>query len=608
MQRLAGRSTKPPIIIAGDVGAPGPWSGELMSRLVIVLAAIELVILLAIGWLLGPALEQQLVPGLWIWDASVGGQTPTEAATQLRADLPLYQPIIVLVGPEGQTWSLTPVDLGMGVDMDETLARAFEPGHGVPPEQAVGERLRIMLGGRRLSPVLTYDPDTALRAVATVGEQLDRPARDAAVQLVGTEVVLAPGNTGRRMEVTRTLAAVLPSLLQLSPVEVVVPVTDLMPALEDGQAEQAMRIAEKILEAPLTLLVPDPREGDPGPWDIAPDVLAQMLVIEIQADQTAVTLDQAAMAEQLGSLATALYRDPVDATYDFNMATIQLDLLTPSATGREVDVAATVSAINQALSEGRHMVPLVLRELLPAIDDTLTAEDLGVRELVAVGESYFTGSSSVFSFNEHLGDVTPEAGYDESYVIIGNRTVPGVGGGICQVATTAFRAAYFGGFPIIERWPHAYRVGYYELGGFGPGFDATIYSPVVDFRFNNDTPYHILVRTEVDPASARLRFLFYSTSANRNVEQIGPEWGDPVSPGPPVYEYDATLPSGTVRKLESAHDGLSARLGRVVTDEAGNVLSRDEFVSNFIPWSARYAFGPGYTPPAGVEVVGLPEP
>jgi vancomycin resistance protein YoaR len=264
------------------------------------------------------------------------------------------------------------------------------------------------------------------------------------------------------------------------------------------------------------------------------------------------------------------------------------------------------------------------------VPDTLTAEDLGIRELVAVGESYFTGSSSArdsnirlgaskfdgvivapdetFSFNEHLGDVTLEAGYDESYVIIGDRTVPGVGGGICQVATTAFRAAYFGGYPVVERWPHAYRVGYYELGGFGPGFDATIYSPLVDFRFRNDTPHHILIRTEVDAAQARLRFLFYSTGDGRRVEQIGPEWGEAIPPEAPVYEYDPSLPAGSVTQIERAHSGLNAVLGRKVYDAEDNVLYEDQFVSNFIPWPARYKYGPSYIPPDNAEVISTPEP
>jgi vancomycin resistance protein YoaR len=174
------------------------------------------------------------------------------------------------------------------------------------------------------------------------------------------------------------------------------------------------------------------------------------------------------------------------------------------------------------------------------------------------------------------------------------------------VATTAFRAAYYGGYQIVERWPHAYRVGYYELGGYGPGFDATIYSPLVDFRFVNDTDHHLLIHTEVDGSRSRLRFVFYGTRDGRAVEQIGPTWGDPVPAGAPVYEYDPTMAPGTVVKLESAHKGLDAVLERVVRDAGGELLYEDRFVSNFVPWSARYRFGPGFQPPAGAEVVGLP--
>ncbi|MCJ7550635.1 MAG: VanW family protein [Anaerolineae bacterium] len=601
-----------------------------MSRLLIVLSAVLLTVILAIGWMLGPGLDGRFIPGVWVWNASLGGMSSEEAAVRLPTELPLYQPDIVLLGPEGQRWSFSPADLGVSINSEATLAQAYEPGHRTAGQSVFGERLNIMLDGKHLSPVLSWNPDTAWRALATIGMELARPVQDASVQLEGAQVVLVAGSIGRRMEVSQTLEALLPTLYALKPVEVVVPVTDLPPDVDDSQAEQVIHIAEQILEIPLTLLVPDPKEGDPGPWEIAPDVLANMLLIEMAADDVSVTLNQAALAQHLGPLAMALYRESVDATFDFDIETIQLNLITPSVMGREMDVAATVSRINEMMADGQHMVPLVINQIEPEIPDTLTAEDLGVRELVAVGESYFTGSSSardsnirlgaskfdgvvvapggVFSFNEHLGDVTPEAGYDESYVIIGNRTVPGVGGGICQVATTAFRAAYFGGFPIVERWPHAYRVGYYELGGFGPGFDATIYSPVVDFRFKNDTPYHLLVRTEIDAASSRLRYLFYSTATNRTVEQIGPEWGGAIPPGPSVYEYDESLPAGTVKKLESAHDGLSAVLGRIVKDGDGNVLSEDEFVSDFIPWPARYAFGPGYTPPAGAEVIDAPEP
>lgn len=581
--------------------------------------------------MLGPGLDQRLLPGVWVWDASLGGLTAEQAEGQLETALPLHQPTIALLGPDGQQWAFSPAELGMRVDAEATLDHAYQIGHQETDRWPFGERIRVILDGKQLSPVLVWHQDLAWDALTIVAEDLALPAQDATVGLQGSQVMLVEGRVGRRMEISKTLEMLLPALYALEPAEIVVPITDLPPVIDDVRAQQAVQLAEQVLAAPLNLLV-EGADGDAADtsWKIDPDVLARMLTIHVEPDEVAVDLNAAMLAEQLGPIAMALYREPVDAVYEFDTATISMVATSPSEMGREVDVAASVARINERVQAGEHAVPLVINSIEPEVPDTLTAEDLGIRELVAVGESYFTGSSSArdsnirlgaskfdgvlvkpgetFSFNEHLGDVTPEAGYDESYVIIGNRTVPGVGGGICQVATTAFRAAYFGGFPIVERWPHAYRVGYYELGGFGPGFDATIYSPIVDFRFRNDTPHHLLVTTEINAASSRLRFLFYSTNMGREVEQIGPEWGDPTPAGPPVYEYDASVPAGTVRRLESAHDGLRAVLGRIVRDAEGNLLYEDEFVSDFIPWSARYAYGPGYVPPEGVEVVNAPEP
>ncbi len=601
-----------------------------MSRLLIVLGVVQLIVILALSWLVGPALEARLLPGVWIWDISVGGMTAEEAARHLQTALPLYQLNVVLLGPDGQRWSFSPSDLGLAVDVDATLAQAYTLGRGGSSQDMLRERLSVMTGGRRFAPVLVWDAQVTEKALRSLADEVDRPPQDAAVRLEGSTVSLVPGRLGRRVELTRALEALTPPLYALERIELVLPVTDLSPGIDDAGAQRALSVAERILDAPLNLLVPHPWEGDPGPWSVNPDVLAGMVVIRTTDAEVDVALDEAALAQFLGPLAVALYREPVDATFEFDPGSIELSVTSSSMMGREIDVAASVARINEGLLAGEHWIPLVVNKIPPQIPDTLTAEDLGIRELVAVGESYYTGSSSardrnmrlgaskfdgvivppdgIFSFNEHLGDVTPDAGYDESYVIIGDRTVLGVGGGICQVSTTAFRAAYFGGYPIVERWPHAYRVGFYELGGFGPGFDATIYTPLVDFRFQNDTPHHILIRTEVNAAQARLRFLFYSTDDGRTVEQIGPEWGDSTPPGPPIYEYDASLAAGTVTQIERAYNGITAVLGRVVRDVEGTELYRDEFVSKFIPWSARYRYGPGYMPPADAEVVSTPEP
>ncbi len=601
-----------------------------MSRATIFFTALVVTLLVIMGALvaLGPLLDGRILPGVRVWETEVGGLKPMDAAPRIAEGVALDGPRIILVGPDGQRWAYSPRDLGLSLDLETTLGSSYAPGHDRDAWDLPLERLALMQKGRVVAPVLVWEEERARQQLHSLATQVDLEAQSAQVYLEGAEVRLEQGRPGRRVDVTGTLALLDPVLRTPDPVEVPLIVQALEPEVTDVEAARALDVAQTVLDEPLRVLVPDPEEGDPGPWTLRPEVLAQMLVVTAEEGGVQVELDRAALTEFLQPIAAALRQEAVDAKFHFDMASGELVPVEGSEIGRALDLEATVARINEQLLIGQHHVPLVVVEIPPEYPETATAADLGIVEEVAVGESYFIGSSSArdhnirlgaskfdgvivapgdtFSFNEHLGEVTLDEGYDESYVIIGDRTVPGVGGGICQVATTAFRAAYYGGYQIVERWPHAYRVGYYELGGYGPGFDATIYSPLVDFRFVNDTDHHLLIHTEVDGSRSRLRFVFYGTRDGRAVEQIGPTWGDPIPAGAPVYEYDPNMAPGTVVKLESAHKGLDAVLERVVRDAGGALLYEDRFVSNFVPWSARYRFGPGFQPPAGAEVVGLP--
>lgn len=602
-----------------------------MTRILFWGVVVLMLLLAATGilFVFGPYLDQRFVPGVWVWDAPVGGLMPSEARPHVREAMNLDEPLVTLIGPSGERWSFTPRDLGIDVQFSATLDKAYYSGHTQSGLDSIPERLKVMRDGEVVAPVLVWERARTEAQLETLASRLDVEPVDAQVVIEGMDVRVEPGQLGRRMDVTATLQALTPALHTLQPRDIVLSVTSLEPQITDAEAAQALDVAETVLAEPLQLLLGSPREDDPGPWFLAPERLAQMLVLRVNDGQVDVFLDETVLAQFLEPLAIALQRDPKNARFDFDPSTGTLTAVEASQTGRVLDVQASITRINERLQTGQHHIPLILKETKPAYPDTATAEELGIVELVAVGESYFGGSSTArshnirlgaskfdgliigpgetFSFNEHLGDVTPEEGYDESYVIVGDRTIPGVGGGICQVATTAFRAGFYAGFEIIERWPHAYRVGYYELGGYGPGFDATVYSPLVDLRFVNDTAHNLLIETEIDTVRARLRFLFYGTSDGRTVEQIGPTWGEPKPSGPPVYEYDPEMPEGTVEKLESAHDGLDAVLERVVRDAEGTVIYEDRFVSNFVPWSARYRFGPGYVPPENAEVIGLEE-
>ncbi|MDO8657698.1 MAG: VanW family protein [Candidatus Levybacteria bacterium] len=239
------------------------------------------------------------------------------------------------------------------------------------------------------------------------------------------------------------------------------------------------------------------------------------------------------------------------------------------------------------------------------------ANNLGIKELIGTGTSLFQHSipnrifnvtlasirlngilvapDEVFSFNKALGDVSSFTGYQQAYIIQNGRTVLGDGGGVCQVSTTLFRAVLNAGLPVMERSAHAYRVGYYEQDS-GPGIDATVYAPSVDFKFENDTGNYILIQTFIEPDFQRLTFKLYGTSDGRESIIDKPVILSQSPPLEPLYQDDPTLPKGQVKQVDFPASGANVYFTRKVIKNGKTIIS-DKFVSNYRPWQAIYLRG-----------------
>lgn len=554
----------------------------------------------------------RVYPGVRVWGVPVGGRRIPQAAAHLEERLTVTGELELRLRASEEEWTVRLADLGVALDGVATAELAFQIGR----EGGVVEHLRLLLRGQNLPPVLVVDPDKTRLYLEALAEQIDRPPVDAALKLEGGRPAMTPAEPGRALDVEASLSRILEAVEGMRG-EVDLLVEALPPLITD--AEAAYLEAEILLSEPFALVLPNPQEGDPGPWFLAPEELATMLRVEAVGSGLDVVPDTEALRSYLQSLAPALAIEPVNARFHFDEETGRLVAIAPSAEGRALDVEASLQNIVRALEAGQHAAALVPQSVPPRYPETATAEEMGVRELVALGDSYFIGSPSgrdhnirlaasrfdgivvppgeIFSFNHYLGEVSAEAGYDESYITAGEQLAIEVGGGICQVSTTAFRAALWGGYPIVERWYHYHRVGYYELRGYGPGFDATVYSPQVDLKFRNDRSAALLIETEIEEASHRLVFRFYSTDDGRRVEVEGPVVSDETQPGPPIYQLDESLPPGAVVEWQTAQNGLTATVERWVYDAAGNLLYHDVFVSRYAPRRAAYHYGPGYEPP-----------
>ncbi|WP_117237590.1 VanW family protein [Thermus sediminis] len=272
--------------------------------------------------------------------------------------------------------------------------------------------------------------------------------------------------------------------------------------------------------------------------------------------------------------------------------------------GLAFDEKEALAAYREARAQGRRSFRLPVRYTppTPSLKDLYA---LGVREHLATGETDFRGSSrerthnlllasgrldgllippGPFALNRALGPITREAGYKEAFVIVGDRTEQGVGGGVCQVSTTLFRAFFFAGLPIRERHAHSYQVAYYQP----PGLDAAVFQPHKDLKVLNDTPGHILVQRSV--VGTRLRFHLFGTK-DREVRWEGPLVSDRKPPLPPREIPDPSLPPGVRRQVDFAAEGARVEWRRSVRHQGGRAWE-DRVVSLYRPWGAVYLVGP----------------
>ena len=166
-------------------------------------------------------------------------------------------------------------------------------------------------------------------------------------------------------------------------------------------------------------------------------------------------------------------------------------------------------------------------------------------------DDHVIAPGETFSFNRTTGDRSADKGFREAPVIINGELQTGLGGGVCQVSTTVFNAAYEAGLPIVSRTNHALYISHYPQGR-----DATVNYPDTDLKFVNDTGHWLLLRTWV--GSSSLTVSLYGTPMHRRVVS---ETAPLVVTGPPPVKKvrDPTLPVGrTVLRGQAAlrHDFL----------------------------------------------------
>ena len=522
----------------------------------------------------------RLADGTQIAGVDVGGLTAKQATHKLESSWSAAneQPGAFTAG--GKTFRIPAKELSIHVDFRRAVADAMSQGGGSG----------VVRGYRRLtlkfSPISIDPPveayDAAVRyEVSKIAGAVDTPERDAALVRRGLHITVSPGEPGLEVDQVAARRVVVNALASFARTPVALPVRKTSPSVTVDRLLPAQQLASRIIAAPVMLRLGSTR------WRVPRWRLATLLKLGPQ-----LSIAGPAAEKYFAQLRKRVDEPARDATWKpVAGGTVRLVAAQP---GTALDIERSAHLLLAAAERTQNRVATLATQPSAPARSTAQAKAMGITGTVGSYETFYSGvpnrlhnvqlvarlidgkliaPDETFSFNQATGERTAAKGFRVAPVIINGEVTTGLGGGVCQVSTTVFNAAFEAGLPITERTNHALYISHYPLGR-----DATVDYPGVDLKFVNDTGHWLLLRTFV--GSDSLSVVLYGTPVHRRVEAIAQPLV--VTGKLPVKKtVDATLKKGEIVVDDPGVPPQKTSVERKVYSETGTLLSDQTWYSTY---------------------------
>lgn len=491
-----------------DPAGSGKPKKEREGGPVVFLVVLLLALLVAGGYVAAYAVAGDKVPrGTTVAGVAIGGRTPAEAQEALQAGLAdrVAEPVLVAVGSESEEF--TPSELGLSVDYAASVSEAG--GERTWDPQRLWD---YYTGGQGLEPVVEMDEARLDDVLDELDGAFGRKAKNGAISFATGHAVVTEPQVGQALDREGVAEAVVDGWLA-DPDEaasVALELDDIAPAIDSADVQEAMdTFANPALSGPVTLVF----GGSPvqlSPRDYAPALRLKPvdgeLVPALNKKEVVALVDAGISAEA-----------PVDATVALVNGKPKVIPAKPGVS-YEPDIVTDAFLALVQLPEGQRSIDVEATVTEPAFT-TKDAKALKINEQVSTFTTYYPPAEyrdinigraaelisgtvlkpgETFSLNDTVGERTEENGFTTGFVIQNGIFKEDLGGGVSQMATTTFNAAFFAGLEDIEHKPHSVYIDRYPVGR-----EATVAWGAVDLRFANNTPYGVLIDAHVIPSAGR---------------------------------------------------------------------------------------------------------
>lgn len=496
----------------------------------LIIAAVGLVIVLLVG---GSLVDSAAASGKSRHNIEVGGievggrsrEQVTKAVSELAAS---YATTPVSIDAGSVSSASTAAELGLSIDVDAVVEDVM---NSRDPAPLIGWIFDL---GRssHVDVALTVDADTARATISELNQHVNDAPIEPTVTMSNGALVAVPGRPGAGIDADAVVAELRKQTYQRLPLAIAVPAAQLSPEHDVAEAEALVADINKMTAQPLVL------QAGAATNQVETEVLLTWFTTEVARDgKLRYALDTDVIANDLTTRLSAGNLPPMDAKVDI---VADVPTVVPAQNGQVCcapEAPATIlTALESRLSttpppaDAPVVVPMVLTEPGESTEDITK---LGIIELVstfttkhkccearntniAIAADALRGTivapGERFSLNGKLGARTTDKGYVEAPTIQDGELVPGVGGGVSQIATTLFNTAFFAGLRFDSYQSHSIYISRYPYGR-----EATVDYPAIDLAFTNNSPTPVLIWTAYDDTSITVSM--YSTKWTADVQQ-----------------------------------------------------------------------------------------
>jgi vancomycin resistance protein YoaR len=450
----------------------------------------------------------QVPQGTTVAGVEVGGLGQAEVEQRLREQLAPRAERTLRASAGEHTHDLDPAKAGLAFD----LAGTVEATHAGRTFNPITLLTGMFGGGEPVRPVVTVDEERLDKTLEAIAGKVQRKPREGGIEFQNGEPKATMPTEGEQLDTEAARSALQAGLLAPSE-QIELPTTVMEPEISRAEIERTMtEFAAPAMSGPLTLMIADHEVS------VRPGQIGSALRLVEQDGKLVPELDGKALRKAMSDELDGVLTEAKDATIEL---TGDSPTVVPGRPGTTVPSDELSTAVLGVLTKTgvERVADVPVTQADPKVS-TKDAEAYGVEEVVGEFSTEFPHEDyrninigraaelingtlikpdGTFSLNDIVGERTEANGFTTGYVIKGGRLREELGGGVSQVATTTYNAAFFAGMADVEHHPHGFYISRYPIGR-----EATVYWGSLDLRWKNTTPYGVYVqayRNESTPSS-----------------------------------------------------------------------------------------------------------